>query len=101
MPMMGGGPSFNPLAITSMILGILSIPTCCCWFIGAPFLIAIAALVLGIVAMGKIRGNPQAWKGSGMAVAGIVCGSIGLLLDLLAIFTTFDDQLMHKYGGHL
>jgi hypothetical protein len=98
--MMGsGGPSFNPLAITSMILGILSIPSCCCWFVGAP--LAIAALVLGIVGMGKIRSNPQAYKGSGMAITGIVLASIALLLDLVAIFTTFDDQIRHKYGAGL
>src|SRR5271165_1181769 len=62
--MMGGGPRFNPLAITSMILGILSIPSCCCWFVGAP--LAVAGLVLGIIGMGKIRGNPQMYKGGGM-----------------------------------
>jgi hypothetical protein len=96
-PMMGGGASFNPLAIVSMILGILSIPSCCCWFMGWP--LAVGALVCGIVGMMKIKGNPQAWKGSGMAITGIVCGSIGLLLDLAALFTTFDEQLRHQYGG--
>ena len=96
--MMGaGGPSFSPLAIASMVLGILSVPFCCCWFAGAPM--SIAGLVLGIIAMGKIRGNPQAWKGSGMAIAGIACASLGLLLDLVAIFSTFDDELKHRYGG--
>ena len=95
--MMGGGPRFNPLAIVSMVLGILSIPGCCCWFLGAPM--AIAALVLGIVAFGKIRSNPQVFKGGGMAIAGIVCASVGLLLDLVAIFSTIDDTLKRQYGG--
>jgi len=95
--MMGGQPKFNPLAIVSMILGILSIPSCCCIFLGAPF--SIAGLVLGIVAMGKIRGNPQMFKGGGMAIAGIVCSAVGLILDLVAIFSTIDDNLKSQYGG--
>jgi Domain of unknown function (DUF4190) len=95
--MMGGQPRFNPLAITSMILGILSIPSCCCWFFGAPM--AVAGLVLGIIGMGKIRSNPQMYKGGGMAIAGIVCASVGLILDLVAIFSTIDDQLKTQYGG--
>ena len=67
--MMGGGPRFNPLAITSMVLGIVSIPFCCCWFFGSPM--SIAGLVLGIIALGKIRASPQMFKkGGGMAIAG-------------------------------
>jgi hypothetical protein len=95
--MMGGQPKFTPLAIISMVLGILSIPACCCSFFGAPF--SIAGLVLGILAMGKIRSNPQMFKGGGMAIAGIVCSAVGLLLDLVAIFSTIDDNLKSQYGG--
>jgi len=95
--MMGGQPKFTPLAIISMVLGILSIPACCCNFFGAPF--SIAGLVLGILAMGKIRSNPQMFKGGGMAIAGIVCSAVGLLLDLVAIFSTIDDNLKSQYGG--
>jgi hypothetical protein len=95
--MMMGGPKFHPLAITSMILGILSIPTCCCWFAGSP--LSIAGLVLGIIAMTKIRANPTMLKGGGMAIAGIVCSSVGIILDLVAIFSTIDDELRGKYGS--
>jgi hypothetical protein len=95
--MMMGGQRFSPLAITSMILGIVSIPGCCCWFIGAP--VAVAGLVLGIIGMGKIRGNPQMWKGGGMAIAGIVTASVGLILAMVAIFSTVDDNLKGQYGG--
>jgi hypothetical protein len=94
-PQMPVGPQFNPLAITSMVLGILSIPSCCCWFAGAP--LAIAGLVLGVVGLQKIRANPQTWRGGGMAVAGIVMASIGILLALGALFTTFDDALRNRY----
>jgi hypothetical protein len=84
---MAPAPQWSPLAIASMILGIFSMPTCCCGFLGAP--LAVAGLVLGVVSLGKIRGEPLVWKGSGMAIAGIVMGGIGLLMTLLALLTTF------------
>ena len=56
-------------------------------------------LVLGIVAMNKIRTNPQMYKGGGMAIAGIACSAVGLILNLVAIFSTIDDNLRHQYGG--
>jgi hypothetical protein len=96
MPGMMGPPKFSALAITSMILGIVSIPGCCCWFGGLP--IAIAGLVCGIIGMVKIRGNPQALRGGGMAITGIICASIGLILALVAIFSTIDDNLRSNYG---
>ena len=34
-----------------------------------------------------------------MAIAGIVCAAVGLLLDLVAIFSTIDDNLKRQYGG--
>ena len=95
--MMMGGPRFSPLAITSMVLGILSIPSCCCWFGSGPM--AVAGIVLGVIGMGKIRSAPQLWKGTGMAIAGIACSSVGLVLSLGAIFSTIDDQLRGRYLG--
>jgi hypothetical protein len=97
--MMMGGPKFQPLAITSMILGIISMPTCFCSCV-APGLnspLAIAGLVLGIIAMGKIKAQPQLYKGNGMAIAGIVTSSVGLILVLLAAFTAIDEQLSNGF----
>jgi hypothetical protein len=82
-------PRLHPLAVTSMTLGILGLPCCCCGVLGLPF--AIAALVLGIVSAGKIRNEPQVWRGSGMAALGIVTGSIGILLELVALCPEFAD----------
>lgn len=82
-------PRLHPLAVTSMALGVLGLPCCCCGVLGLPF--AITALVLGIVSAGKIRSEPRAWRGSGMALAGIVTGSIGILLELVALCPEFAD----------
>jgi hypothetical protein len=33
-----------------------------------------------------------------MATVGIVCSSLGLTLDLVAMFSRIDDNLKHQYG---
>jgi hypothetical protein len=92
------GPRPNPMAIASMVLGILSIPSCCCTFVATP--LSIAAVILGIVAMQKIKAEPQNWTGQGMAIAGIVTGGFGVLLWVAALFTTLDEDLRGRYLGY-
>lgn len=98
--MMGGGQRTNPLAIIALITGILSIPTCfcSCFAPGLNSPLAIAALVCGIVSMNKIKAEPQNWKGTGMAITGIVTGGLGILLVLLAAFTTIDESIRNSSG---
>lgn len=70
----GQGTGFG---IASMICGIVSLIGCCgLWYVSIPC--AIAAIVLGIVQIVKNESK-------GMAVAGIVCGAIGLLLTIVVI----------------
>jgi hypothetical protein len=90
------GPKMHPLAIVSLALGILSVPLCCCSLFGmwSP----IGAIVCGIVAMNKIKLQPQLFTGNGLCIAGIVTGAVGLMLDFIAIFTTIDDNLKSQYG---
>lgn len=66
----------NGMAIASMVLGIVSI-VLCWWFI--------LALPCGIV--GLVLGCVYRYKGgkSGMSVAGIVCGSIGIAFAIIEI----------------
>jgi FtsH-binding integral membrane protein len=99
MPGMMGGPKFNGMAIASMICGIISMPTCMCSciFPGINSPLAIAALVLGIIGMNKIRSAPQMYKGGGMAITGIITGSVGIILILLAAFTTLDESLQSNF----
>ena len=86
----------HPLAIVSLVLGLLSVPLCCCSLFGlwAP----VGAVVCGIVAMNKIKLEPQLFSGNGLCIAGIVTGGVGLMLDLIAIFTTIDENLKSQYG---
>lgn len=82
-----GGPGFGPsgsksngMAIASLVLGILSILTGF-FIIGGLF--GIIAIVLGILGLRKAK-RGEAGSG-GLALAGIVTGTIGLLLAILLI----------------
>jgi hypothetical protein len=65
-------------ATTSLILGILSIPVSIipllAWVLG------VVAIVLGTTARGEIRRTGIG--GNGRAMAGIICGVIGIVLGL-------------------
>ncbi len=63
------------LAITSLVLGILSIPT-----LGLLGLGALLAIVLGIVALVKAKNSPGEYGGKGLAIGGIVCGGLSVLI---------------------
>ena len=67
------------LSIAAMIFGILSILSCIfgpvCWVLG------LAGIIMGI--FGRKRG------GKGMGTAGIICGSVGLVLSILIYSLAF------------
>jgi type II secretory pathway pseudopilin PulG len=67
------------MAIASLVLGIISIPTMGLFVVGA-----ITAIVLGVIALGKIKKEPATYSGKGMAIAGIITSSVSLLL--IAVF---------------
>lgn len=77
----GKTPGYN-FSVASVCCGIVSL--LCCWFIGIP------SIVLGILAIvfyfkSKKLDNNQA---NGMAVGGLVCGIIGLILGVLTLSFT-------------
>jgi type II secretory pathway pseudopilin PulG len=63
------------LAIASLIIGIVSLPTFGLLMVGA-----IVGLVLGIVAVVKAGNQPLVYGGKGLAVGGIVTSAASLLL---------------------
>lgn len=85
-------------AIAAMVLGIISIPLFCIWYISIPC--AILAIIFGVLAVKSSR--------KGMAIAGIATGATGLVLLVvtylfLAIigFRAFDTVLdrIERYDG--
>jgi hypothetical protein len=67
------------LAVASLVLGIISIPTLGLLGVGA-----ITALVLGAIALKRIKKEPAIHGGKGMAIAGIITSVVSLLV--IAVF---------------
>lgn len=76
-------PSATPprkgLAIASLVVGIVSIPTCGLLFVGA-----IAGIVLGIVALNKANSDPARYAGKKLAIAGIITSAFSFLPGAIA-----------------
>jgi hypothetical protein len=75
-----GSPQ-NGMAIASLVLGIVSLVTILCYGFG--LIPGILAIVFGILARKEIRRTEA--QGMGMAMAGIVCGSIAIGLLVLGV----------------
>jgi len=80
----GFGQQNLPNATISLVLGILSIPACCCYGIFG-LILGIVAWVLGNGDIKKYALNPNAYSLSSYknAKAGKVCGIIGTILSAL------------------
>lgn len=77
-------------AIASMVLGIVSIFTCCLTI--THFILAIIAFVLGIASLvSKKRG------GTGMAVAGVATSSVSIVLSLIIALSA--GRIVFEFGG--
>ncbi len=92
-------PDYKPpgsgFGIASMVCGILALITCCMWCTCIP--LAVVSIVLGILQI-------QKGTAKGMAIAGIVCSSIGLILFIaLTVWgnyletTGFYQEFMQEY----
>lgn len=75
-------PKTNGLAVASLVCGILSIMTFC--FCGGLFL-GLPAVICGHIAVGQIKSGNQQQDGHGMAMAGLICGYIGMGIFLLML----------------
>jgi len=67
------------MAITALVLGIVAFPGICCWGIPAVIL-GIVAIVLGRMALGRIRAAGGTIGGRGLAQAGWICGLVAAIL---------------------
>jgi hypothetical protein len=77
------------LAVTSLVLGVISI---WCVITGVPPLrllavpIGIVTTIFGCAAAWRISRRSEVWKGKGMAVSGIILGMLGSFLGLITVF---------------
>ncbi|NOX98452.1 MAG: DUF4190 domain-containing protein [Verrucomicrobia bacterium] len=79
-------------AIWSLVLGILS--NLCLWLLGS-----IPAIILGIVAIKNVNRNPAAVGGKGLAIAGIITGSIGMASGAVMASMLFIGAAAYQKGA--
>jgi hypothetical protein len=80
----------NGFAVASLVCGILAVVLFFTLWI--PFVLGICAIVFG--AIGISRANRMGGRQKGLAIAGIVCGVVGILIDIAFVallFTVLDD----------
>lgn len=78
-----GLPSVQGLAVASMVLGIVALVFCWCWYVGG--VCAIVGLPLGAVALSKISKGDADPGPKGMAIAGVVTSVVALGLIILVV----------------
>ena len=86
-------PATSPLAVVSLISGILGLTIA--WGLGS-----MVAIITGTMALREIRTQPEAMAGEGTARAGVVLGWVGLGLTVLVLcaFCAFFLLLVPAFG---
>jgi len=80
-PRQGPSGPTDQTATISLVCGIVSLPlSCCCGIFALPA--SIGAIVCGVIALGKIKQSQGTIGGRGRAIAGIICGSFGVLFGI-------------------
>ncbi len=77
-PGMSSGSAAGPrqgMAIASLVLGIMSLPTLGCLGVGA-----LLGLTFGIIALVRANRSPELYSGRGLAIAGIVTSAVSFVL---------------------
>lgn len=78
----------NGFAVAALICGIVSLLSCCCGWLS--IILGILAVVFAIVSR---KGDNRI---SGMAIAGIICGGIGLVGGLLLLILMLADPSFYN-----
>jgi len=78
------------LAIASLVIGIVSLPT-----LGLILVGGILGIILGIVALRKTNKDPQHYAGRGLAIGGIVTSALSLFLAVPALIAAIAIPNLH------
>jgi hypothetical protein len=89
-PMTGGGPGGGPgqgsqqepMAIISLVLGVVAIPL---WFCCGLFSLAltVVGVILGFVSLGRFNREPGRYTGKPLAIAGLVVNGLFLVVNVV------------------
>ncbi|MBN2073041.1 MAG: DUF4190 domain-containing protein [Actinobacteria bacterium] len=83
----GAEDKAGPMAIVSLICGILSVLCHCVPIAGSfiGFILSVAAIVTGILELARIKKGQASPKGRGMSIAGIILGAAGIVFGIIWI----------------
>lgn len=90
--------SINGFAIAGLVLGIISLPLCFCC-LGLPF--NVLGLTFSAIALSQIKQQPQTYSGKGLALSGLICSIISLVLGIIIFIlslTMHGIRLSHSVG---
>ena len=90
-PAGAAGGENKTLAVVSLVCGIVSL-LCCSWFV-----VGLAAVITGFIARKNIKADPGQYTGSGMALAGIICGAISMVLGIL-VWVLYGGMILSSGG---
>ena len=81
-------------AVASLVLGILSIVFCCCWYIG--LILGVVGLILAIIA--KKNGNQEGICKAGLVlnIIGVAISAIFLILAIVGTKAISYEELMRQ-----
>jgi hypothetical protein len=86
------GPRQNPMAITGMVLGIVSILTVCCCY-GFPF--NVAGIVFSIIGLTQINKDPINQLGKPLALTGLILSILSIVLVVALLAFGFTANAMN------
>lgn len=69
-------------AVASLVCGLLF------WLPLFNLVLGPVAVVLGILAIRRVRNNPERYTGQGMAIAGIVLGAVSVIFTIIGLYIT-------------
>lgn len=91
------------VSIASLVIGIVALLVCCFTPVLATIL-SIAGLITGIIGLNKSK--KENYAGRGLAIGGIICSSIGIILGIIFFimriafsFSLFDGAYRNKRFG--
>ena len=77
------------MAITGMVMGILSLVTICCY--GFPF--NLLGIIFSAIGLSQIKKSNPRQKGKGMAIAGLICSILSFLIYLVLIIVVIVSEM--------
>ncbi len=69
----------NGIGIASLVIGIISLISCCCWWLS--IILGVASIILGIISL------VQKETTKGFAITGIILGAMGIILAAALVLT--------------